>query len=74
MLIYGTKRGRSVVVIAGQDVTEDEAVIKANKHFKVKADRLEARRGFIQGDGLYWDKPGKKAVEVWAVYKKGVEV
>lgn len=74
MLVYGTKRGGSVVVIAGQNVTAGEAIRKANKHFKVKLDRLSARRGYIYGDGLYWDKPGKKACEVWAVYKDSTEV
>lgn len=40
MLIYRTDKNKSIVVIVGQDVTEDQAIKKANTHFKVKADRL----------------------------------
>ena len=74
MMIYETEKGKTIVAVIGQDVTKEQAIKKANKHFKVKADKLEARVGYIKDKGLYWDKPGKVFAKVWAVYKKGLEV
>lgn len=74
MLKYETEQGKTIMVICGQKVTEEEAKRKANEHFKLKRDKLEARQGYLLSDGLYWEKTGKKAVRVWAVYKKGTEV
>lgn len=70
MLIFKTPKNKTIVVFAGSDMTEAKALKKANEHFKVKADRLEARRGYMYDRGLYWSKPDKVAVKVWAVTKK----
>lgn len=70
MLIFKTPKNKSILVFAGSDMTEAKALKKANEHFKVKTDKLEARKGYMFDRGLYWSKPDKTSVKVWAVYKK----
>ena len=70
MLIFKTPKNKSILVFAGSDMTGAKALRKANEHFKTKIDNLEARKGYMYDRGLYWEKPDKTAVRVWAVYKR----
>ena len=76
MMIFETEKGKTIVAVFGQDVTKEQAIKKANKHFKVKTDRLEVRKGYIYNGGLFWEEQDTNVFGViaWAVYKKGLEV
>ena len=71
MLKYKTEKGKTIVVICDKKLTEEEAIKKANELFKTRLKYLEAKQGYIEGNGLYWEKAGRKSYKVWAVYKRG---
>ena len=68
MEVFKTDEGRSVVAV-DRALSEPDALIAANRHFRVKKDRLEIQPACVKNDTLYFgEKRGAK--KAWAVMIK----
>ena len=62
--------GRVYVVV--KCPTEEEAIKIANRHFKIKSDRLTTKRVYLSNTNSdeFSFAPSKGWIAAWAVYKK----
>ena len=65
------EKRRKYVVIFDSKLTKEQAIRRANNHFKAKLDNLTASKWWVDGNNLYVGKPGDNGMKVWAVYRKG---
>lgn len=67
MMIFETENKRKVVTV-NKSLAKYEAIIEANKHFKVRKTALSIRDAWVKGDYLYFEEI-KGGRNVWAIWK-----
>ena len=66
-MLFETESKRKIVTV-NLSLAKHEAIIEANKYFKIRKSALSITKAWVKGDYLYFEdvKGGK---EVWAVWK-----